>query len=52
MTTPLPEWADEWAPGVTSCGKRAVRCWATAGGDVTACAVTGWGIEKCAEGPR
>lgn len=49
MTAPLPYWADEWAPGITCCGKPAVRCQSACHPTVTVCSVTGWGIDVCAE---
>lgn len=46
----IPEWADEWASGVTCCGGPAVRIQAWNGTWHTACSVSGWGIEKCPDG--
>lgn len=43
----LPDWAEEWAPGVTCCGEPAVRVQAYNGTWHTACSLSGWGVEHC-----
>ncbi len=44
-----PDWADDWAPGITCCGAPAVRCQAGGYPSVVVCSVSGWAIDKCAE---